>query len=204
MTDTCGHCRNPIDRPAYLCDACVRHVTERLGRMRPLYAALSAWLAPGARRGQQGRAGRSDAPLPVRTDVLCLRGPGGIVGLLEDWRSAMQAARGWSEPAVYGSIEDRITRAARGLNINLDWIAAEWDAAPDLAAELARLERQVLAVIEPPEPTVRLGPCPTPGDDGPCGATLRVPAGTADIHCRHCGTTYPPGTWQALAGAMAA
>ena len=199
---TCLACDTQLDRDAYLCAACTQHTAARLNRMTALYAALAAWLAPSGRRAAHGAGSRSDAPLPVRTDVLSLRGPGGIVGLLEDWRAAMQRDRGWSEPAISGSIEDRIRAAARGLALNLDWIAASWPAAGDLARELRELERSVLTVIDPPEPTVRLGNCPATVDDGTCGAVLRVPAGPSTFSCRWCGTTYGPTDWMKLARAQ--
>ena len=71
--------------------------------------------------------------------------------------------------------------------------------ANNLATEIGRVEARCLAVIEPPDPTVPLGPCPCDLGDGQiCGHTIRVPAGTQTVRCRGCGSVYPPETWLTL------
>src|SRR5690606_3727829 len=96
-----------------------RATTDRLDRMPRLWQALEAFLAPSSGSPQYGRTRPCEAPLPVREQVLSLRGPGGIAGVLEDWRAAMQAARGWGQPVIPGSVERRVAAAARGLAINM-------------------------------------------------------------------------------------
>lgn len=199
MTAVCGLCERQLERD-YLCSGCTLGTAQRLERMPRLYTALAAFLHPGGRRPEFGRARPVEAPLPVAEPALDLRGPGGIVGVLEDWRSAMQADRGWGQPATDGSIERRVFLAARGLSQNLEWIAGSWPMAGAFAEEIRDLERSVVSVVNPPTPTLRLGTCPAIFEDGVvCGAVLRVPHGTAKVECRWCGTFYPEETWLALA-----
>jgi len=173
--------------------------------MPALYEGLAAFLHPGGRRPELGRSSRSEAPLPISEPAFILRGPGGIVGVLEDWRSAMQADRGWGQPATAGTVERRVAVAARALGMNLEWIAAAWPMAGAFAEEIRDLQRAVASIVNPPEKTLRLGHCPAVYEDGViCGAVLRVPEGTAKVECRWCGTAYPPESWLDLLAAWKA
>lgn len=198
MTASCGLCERDLEH-GYLCPGCALGTAQRLDRMPRLYEALAAFLQPSGRRPEFGRSRPAEAPLPISEPVFNLRGPGGMVGVLEDWRSAMQADRGWGEPAVEGSVERRIVVAARALAINLEWIAASWPMAGAFAEEIRDVEWDVASIVNPPERSLRLGNCPAVYEDGVvCGAVLRVPAGTAKVECRWCGTAYPPETWLEL------
>ncbi|MDH2392342.1 hypothetical protein QCN29_26905 [Streptomyces sp. HNM0663] len=175
--------------------------------MPRLYEALAAFLQPGARgSARYGRTQSVDAALPVSEPVLSLRGLGGIVGVLEDWRSAMQADRGWSEPAVSGTVERRIAVAARALSMNLDWIAASWPMAGAFAEEIRDLERDVASIVSPPDPAERgrrLGTCPAVDLSGNvCGAMLRHYPGEKTVTCWWCGCVFPPAAWMELKGLM--
>jgi hypothetical protein len=188
----------------YLCPGCTLGTAQRLDRMPKLYEALAGFLHPGGRRPELGRSRPAEAPLPIAEPAFNLRGPGGIVGVLEDWRSAMQADRGWGEPAIAGTVERRLFQAARGLSQNLEWIGASWPMAGAFAEEIRSLERDVLSIVDPPEPSLRLGNCPAVFEDGVvCGAVLRVPVGTAKVECQWCRTAYPPETWLHLAACQA-
>jgi hypothetical protein len=192
-TAVCGHVS---DVPAQLCAACTGRLRERLTRLPGLYTALAAWLAPAGRRPELGGSPAAEAPMPLRQEVLDLRGPGGIVGILEDWRAAIHDARGFAPPVPAGSIGARVDRAAQAIWQHSTWASLEWDQAGALATEIARLEARALAVINPRDPSTPIGACPADlGDGTVCGATIRVPAGTQDVHCRGCGTTYPPESW---------
>ncbi|MGP3686511.1 hypothetical protein ACTVZO_17695 [Streptomyces sp. IBSNAI002] len=133
--------------------------------------------------------------------VLTLRGPGGIVGVLEDWWAAMQASRVGSAPVITGTIEDRVTTAAARLGFHLDYIAT-WTMAGSLATEIRQLDEQALAIICPPdtrEHGTRLGPCPAENPDGTvCGAVLRHYRSSTGITCPWCAVAYPPSTWADL------
>lgn len=192
-TAACGH---TTETESQLCPGCTRGLSERLDRMPALYAALAAWLAPAGRRPELGHAPAVEAPLPVAVATLDLRGPGGIVSILEDWRTAIHAERGFTVPQPAGDIPGRIGQAAHAIRQNLAWISLTWEQGPDLARELSDLERRALNVIDPPDRTIPIGQCPADmGDGDVCGAVIRVPAGTADVRCRACGHLWPPNTW---------
>ncbi|MEU0809539.1 hypothetical protein [Streptomyces sp. NPDC005970] len=198
----CQLCERQLhaDTLAYLCPGCTRATGERLDRMPKLYTALAAFLQPSGRRPELGRAHGTEAPLPVAEPVLNLRGPGGIVGVLEDWRSAMHADLGWSEPKSQGSIGERIATAAAGLRTNTLWIVSSWPMAGAFAEELRDLERSALSVVSPPEKTLRLGNCiELMADGSQCGAVLRVAHGVTEVRCAWCGAVWPPETWTTLA-----
>ena len=200
MTD-CGMCETPIEH-GYLCPSDTRALADRLHRMPRLYTALAGFLAPAVRPGDSGgRTGRAHAPLPVSETVLDLRGPGGLVGVLEDWWQALQRDRGFQPPRAYGGIEGRIRRAALALARNAPSIAMEWPAAGDLAREIHDVERSVASIVgavDRPRGR-RLGPCPAQHTDGTlCGATLRLQPGEQVVTCPWCTTTYPPATWAGL------
>lgn len=197
----CGLCERN-ETTGYLCPGCALATARRLDRMPKLYAGLAAFLQPGGQRDGAGRPQAVDAPLPIPEPVLSLRGPGGIVGVLEDWRSAMQADRGWTEPVATGLVEDRIVRAARALSMNLDWITTCWPLAGAFAEEIRDLERDVAFIVNPAdraERGTRLGTCPAVDSGGTvCGAVLRHYPGDKTITCKWCGCSFPPATWTGL------
>lgn len=198
----CGMCETSVEH-GYLCPGCTRALADRLQRMPRLYTALEPFLAPSATREPGGgRTGRAEAPLPVSEPVLTLRGPGGIVGILEDWCTALYRDRGQTAPKPYGPIDRRISRAAGTLYRNTPAIVVEWPAAGDLAREVRDLELSVASVTGAIERTTRgtrLGPCPAEHADGTlCGAILRLNPGATVVTCQWCGQTYPPATWTDL------
>jgi hypothetical protein len=197
----CGLCEQQLEHDSYLCPGCARATTERLNRMPKLWTALAAFLAPGSTTSpQHGRTRPAEAPLPVREHVLNLRAAGGIVGVLEDWRAAMQRDRGWGPPATPAALSARVTTAARGLAMNMDWIAAQWPEAGLFAQEIRDLERDILTIVDPEDPEelrhrhgTRIGYCVAALPDAAvCGAVLRVYPGDALLTCRWCGTEYGP------------
>ncbi|MFF9582469.1 hypothetical protein [Streptomyces achromogenes] len=206
---TCGLCEQQLEH-GYLCPSCTLATTERLDRMPKLWSALSAFLAPGS-RPQYGRTSPAEAPLPVRETVLSLRAAGGIAGVLEDWRSAMQADRGWGSPVIPAAVERRVLVAARALSINMEWISASWPAAGAMAAEVRALERDVLSIVDPEDPDERraqrgipIGYCVAQvgvgagGDPEVCGAVLRSYPGQAVVTCPWCGAAYGPADYLVL------
>lgn len=201
MTD-CGMCETPIEH-GYLCPGCTRALADRLNRMPRLYTALEPFLQPGTTGDHTGaRTGRAEAPLPAAEHVLTLRGPGGIVGVLEDWHTAMQRDRMLTAPRFYGTIEGRISRASHALARNAPSLAVEWPAAGYLAREIRGVERDIESItgaIEQRPRGQRLGPCPAEYTDGSlCGAILCHHPGEQLVTCLWCGHTYPPGTWTQL------
>lgn len=202
MTTVCV-CRTELNG-IRLCGRCRAATAGRLQRMPALYRLLAYSLELPAAPTAYGRVRLVEAPLPVSGPVLDLRGPGGMVGLLEDWRAGMHAEHVWAPPAVSGDIEARVGHAASSLLGNLYWIASEWDQAPTFATEVRRLDEAALAIICPPDIPLergeRLGPCPAETSTGAlCGAMLRYyrSSGT-DVTCPWCHVVYPPDSWADL------
>ena len=189
----------------YLCNGDLLALAQRLDRMPRLYEALAAFLHPTGRRPELGRTAPAEPPLPLSEPVVSLRGPGGMVSVLEDWRSAMQADRGWGQPVIAGSTERRVAVAARALSINLDWIASSWPMAGAFAEEIRDLERDVASIVNPRDPKDRprrLGYCPTLLDEVLCGAVVALHPGRTSVSCSWCGAEWPPEKWIDLAQAQ--
>ncbi|MFC4034567.1 hypothetical protein ACFO3J_24265 [Streptomyces polygonati] len=189
-----------------LCSGCARATLERLHDMPSLYRALAMLLPPASRAQGHGGTHSAEAPMPIAESVLTMRGPGGIVGVLEDWYAALaedlEDRRGLptaGRPVALGSIESRISFAVGKLVANLEFIAASWPAAGEFARGIRDLERDVLTMISPPErPAVRMGKCPATPGGVLCGAMLSLSAGETVLRCAWCRATYPTGTWAAL------
>lgn len=190
-----------------LCTPCTRATLIRLRRMPSLYAATLMLLPPASRPPGGGGGSRSaEAPMPIPESVLTLRGPGGIVGILEDWHAALaEDLEDWrgeltaGRRVVQGSIETRISFAVGKLVANLEFIAATWPAAGEFARSIRDLERGVLSMISPPErESVRMGKCPAKHAGVLCGAALKLPVGEKILRCAWCSQVYPPGVWGLL------
>ncbi|MFZ3569940.1 hypothetical protein ACOKM5_23320 [Streptomyces sp. BH097] len=208
MSATCGLCETDLEH-GYLCPGCTLATAHRLDDAPRWYTALAGFLQPAVTGPAEGvrNGGRTEAPLPVAEAPFSLRGPGGIVGILEDWRSAMQADREWGAPVIAGDTERRVLVAARALSINLEWISGCWPMAGAMAEEIRDLERGVRSIVEPTDPAerpIRMGLCPTVVDaeDTRCGAVLTRRPGEGTVTCRWCGSTWPPSRALALARAQ--
>lgn len=200
---TCDACQGDLERASnYLCSGCTEATRQRVAAFPYLYADLVEYLNPLASnwpRGNGGHATQAHAPMPLAEAPLILRGPGGIVGVLEDWRGALHADRGWSTPKGEGSIEDRIKAASHGLAVNMSWVAEQWPQAGDFAEEIRGLYRDITSITDPPERKgVRMGYCPAVYDGTPCGAVLRLPPGETTIRCATCEAEYPQRLWSWL------
>lgn len=200
--DLCQLCTQHDAMGGYLCPGCARTTIVRLECLPNLYDALSLFLAPSSAVGQ-GRSGKGGpAPLPVVEGVLDLRGPGGMVGVVENWLSAVHQDRGWAPRVPTGSVEGRLDTAVSGLRRNMPWIAMSWEQAGTFAEEIRDLARSVSSIIRPAAATergTRVGNCPAQFEDGTlCGAVLRLGQGERVVTCAWCGTSYPPATWVGL------
>lgn len=199
---TCELCQGPELEEYRLCSGCARATLNRLHRAPRLYRALAMLLQPAAhppRLDSGGGSTAAEAPMPIPMALLDLRGPGGMVGTLEDWHAALAEDRGWGVPVVRGSIEARLKLAASRLAANIEWIAASWPAAGDFAREIRDLEHGVLSMISPPEREhIRMGKCPAKHGGVLCGSILRLPVGETILTCSWCRATYPPAMWGLL------
>ncbi|MFF2650370.1 hypothetical protein [Streptomyces sp. NPDC058045] len=205
MSHICGLCETDVDA-GYLCPGCARATARRLELMPRLYDALAAFLHPAGRRPELGRARPAEAPLPLAETPFSLRGPGGIVGVLEDWRSAMQADRGWGEPVPAGTTERRVVVAARALLMNLEWVVESWPMAGAFAEEIRDLHQAARSIVDPRDPADqprRLGYCLTELNGESCGAVVLLRSGSTTARCEWCGTDWPPSRWVELAAGQA-
>lgn len=200
---TCLLCERHDASGGYLCPGCTKDTLVRLESLSELHQALAAFLVPGPSGSSGGRSGsRAHAPMPVAELPLTMRGPGGMVGVAEDWYTLVRQERGMSPLAPVGSVESRLRSATTGLCVNLPWIAVSWPLAGSFAEEIREVVRSAVSVISPPVPVdrgTRMGNCPAQFEDGViCGAVLRLFTGAKVVTCEWCSTSYPPATWSGL------
>jgi hypothetical protein len=203
---TCTVCETD-GSAGYLCQDCTTDLDRHLSELPRLYEQLADFLAPSTQRSNTvgGHVHRPDAPLPVDENVLDLRGPGGVVTVLETWRQALHEDAGWRWPDPFGDFRGRLLRAVRALRAQVPYVASAWPQAGLFATEVRALRAEVLSIVCPPEKTLRVGLCPKVLADGTaCGAVLRATPGNPEIRCRWCDTAYPPSSWLGLARQEAA
>ncbi|MFD4662479.1 hypothetical protein [Streptomyces halstedii] len=198
--DLCQLCDQHDPTGGQLCPACTKATRVRLECLPALYTGLAPFLAPSSAVGQ-GRSGKGGhAPLPVREDILDLRGV--MVGTLEDWLSAVREERGMRQLASRPGVHGRLNTAVAGLLANLPWIAVSWSEAGLFAGEIRDLVRDVQSIVAPAVDQVRgtrVGTCPAVHEDETiCGAVLRLGHGETVVTCSWCGITYPPAMWAGL------
>lgn len=190
--NVCGLCERELEHGC-LCPGDTLALAERLDRLPKLYTALAGFLAPAARGGaERVSAGHVAPALPVNEAALDLR-YGGMVCVLERWRSDVQAVRGWGQPAIEAGMERRLLVAARWLGMSLDWIAANYPPAGDLAREVRDLEGAGLSIIGAlPDRGRRIGQCVAVVDreGAVCGATIRHQRGETKLVCPWCECVY--------------
>ena len=201
----CLACETETDDQS-LCQPCTTQTDAQLRDLPSLYDALGAYLRPSSQvsvsLGSGGPA--PDAPLPVLEAALDLRGPGGIVQALEEWRAALHADAGWHDPGPFGDYPGRLRRAVAGLRMKLPYIASSWSQAGQFVVAVRDLHSSARSIIAPRERTVRAGLCTTDVEGEVCGTVLRATPGVPEIRCAWCGTSYPPSSWMDLAGRQVA
>jgi hypothetical protein len=199
---TCLLCEQPDETGGYLCPSCTKATVGRLNALPGLYEELLPFLTPGSGSSTGRRSAAVSAPLPVSEMVLSLRGPGGVVGVVEDWLAAVRDARLMQPVTPVGSIETRLQAAVHGLVGHMPWISVSWPDAGTFAEEIRDLERVGVSVIDPADRSergTRVGTCPAVDDGGViCGAVLRYQPGAKLVVCSWCGCAFPPATWQGL------
>lgn len=189
----------------YLCARCTARLDGHLRLMPALYDALEAYLRPSSQVSTAVGSGcpRPDAPLPVAEPALDMRGPGGMVTVLETWRQAVAEDAGLRWPAPFGEYRGRVRRAAEGLRSLLPYVSREWPEAGLLAEEIRDLHAAARSIIAPQERLLRAGTCTWTDEAGEvCGAVLLVTPGRPVV-CRWCRTPYPTETWLDLAAKVA-
>ncbi|NEA61338.1 hypothetical protein [Streptomyces sp. SID12488] len=185
----CGLCERDTG-PAYLCERDTLLLAQRLDRLPDLAGELVDFLVP--RRSGFGElvTVRTAGPRsPINEDVLDLMQSNHVGEVVHSWRVDVQRER-W--PHHSAPPPDGLATDCRWLGMELEWIAAEYPAAGDLAREVRSLEGQVRTIVGDPVPRrQRLGLCVAVTDDAGtvCGAVLsRLPGGP--VRCRSCGCAY--------------
>ncbi len=185
----CELCSEP--GPA-LCPRHTRQLAERLADLPTLYDEVAQCLVPRDHGWGDIVATRAAAGprAPLNEDVLDTINAGRAAEVIRSWRIDVQRVR-WpqhGEPAPGPLAAD-----CRWLAMELDWIAAHYPAAGDLAREVRTLEVQARHVVGDPPPRPKtVGVCIAVTDDHGtlCGATLTHTAGQRAITCRTCHTVY--------------
>ncbi|WP_371528398.1 hypothetical protein OG302_22410 [Streptomyces sp. NBC_01283] len=191
MSASCGLCERDLEH-GHLCPGDTLALAERLDRMPKLYDALGAFLAPASTPpGDRVSSGPAGSRMPVDEAALDLRF-GGIALVLESWRSDVQHERGWGPPAIGGTVEHRVLAASRWLGMSLEWIAASYPAAGELAREVREMEGAALSILGAlPDRGRRIGQCVAIDPSGAlCGAVLRHRTGETRIVCPWCTCVY--------------
>lgn len=194
----CLDCGRPAE-DRQLCQPCTTRLDGRLADLGSFYRQLAKFLAPGSSgSGPIGRTKSPDAPLPVVEEVLVLRGPGGLLGVLEDWVSALWVG---PLPAATGGYETRVDAAVTTLRRMLPYISTSFPGAGDFATEIREQHQAAKSIVDPQPKSIRAGLCTAEVDGGECGAALRYHPGDTEIVCAWCKTVYTPTDWLGLAAA---
>ncbi|ELP61787.1 hypothetical protein PV735_11270 [Streptomyces turgidiscabies] len=185
----CGLC----ERDAGLGYLCERHALALAGwleRLPALADELVDCLVP--RRSGFGElvTARTAGPRsPINEDVLDLMQSNHVGEVVHSWRVDVQRER-W--PQHTPPPPDGLAADCRWLAMELEWIAAEYPAAGDLAREVRGLEGELRSLVGDPVPRrQQLGLCVAVTDDQGtvCGAVLsRLPG--ESLRCRKCRCVY--------------
>ncbi|WP_420034679.1 hypothetical protein ACN2WE_21365 [Streptomyces sp. cg28] len=187
----CGLCESDLEH-GYLCPGDTLALAQRLDRLPKLFVELALYLQPGpAPTGERITTKAVHPGLPLNEQVLDLR-HGGIALVLESWRSDIQSVRGWGEPVVEGGFDRRVFTACRWIGMQLEWIAAAYPGAGDLAREVREMEGNALSIVgAKPDRGRRIGQCVAVDASGiVCGAVLRHKAGETRLVCPWCTCVY--------------
>lgn len=187
----CGPCGTE-GGSAYLCPRHTAQLVERLADLPTLYAEVAECLVP--RRAGWGDIiathGAAGPRSPVNEDVLDEVNAARAAEVLQSWREDVQRVR-WphhTPPPPSG-----LAVNCRWIAMEIDWIAAHYPAAGDLAGEVRTLEIQARIVVGDPPPRAKpIGQCIAVTDDAGtvCGAALTHTAGQTSVRCRACQTVY--------------
>jgi len=187
----CGLCGSEAGA-RYLCSRDAAKLAERLADLPTLYEELVHCLVP--RRAGWGEIvstkGAAGPQSPLNEAVLDEMNTGHMMAVVHSWRVDVQRVR-WPQhtaPPPSGLGAD-----CRWLAMELDWIAAHYPAAGDLAREVRTLEAQARAVVGDPVPQRKVvGQCiALVGDqDTVCGADITHKAGESRLVCRACHCVY--------------
>jgi len=188
--NVCVLCERDLE-DGYLCPQDTVRLAARLDELPTLYDEVGECLVP--RRATWGEIiatrGAAGPQSPVNEDVLDTVNATAAAALVHSWRVDVQRVR-WPQHAAPPPAP--LAADCRWIAMELEWIAAHYPAAGDLAREIRDLEAQARQIVGDPVPRRQhLGVCiaVTDGQGTVCGADLsRLPGGP--VRCRRCGTGY--------------
>lgn len=187
----CGLCGTEADG-RYLCERDTTTLAKRLDELPTLYAEVAECLVP--RRGGWGEIvatrGAAGPRSPLDEDVLDTVNMVRAGEVMYRWRVDVQRVR-W--PHHGAPPEAGLDAHCRWLAMELDWIAANYPEAGDLANEVRALEQQARSVVGDPVPKRKVvGQCVAVIDDQGtvCGAEITHRAGESRLKCQACRTVY--------------
>lgn len=188
--------------PKRVCDRCLDATEQHLKSLSLYYRRLGEFLKPGSTTSSPVSGGSSEAPLPVKVDVLSLRGPGGIAGVLTAWEDDWRNVLGWSARPFRGTTEQTVDGAALFLLRNWPWCADKHPAPELFADEIRELVDACRLHTEGRSDIRVIGECPVVTEHGVCGSKLFAAPFLSVIRCRKCRTEWPESDWLKLARLM--
>lgn len=189
--NTCGLCGTDTGT-SHLCKRDAVRLAERLADLPTLYDELVQCLVPRSHGWGEIIATKAAAGprSPLNEAVLDEMTSGAMAAVVHSWRVDVQRVR-W--PQHSAPPPDGLAADCRWLAMELDWIAAHYPAAGDLAREVRALEAQARAVAGDPVPRRKVvGQCVAVIDDQGtvCGADITHRAGESRLVCRMCRCVY--------------
>jgi DNA-directed RNA polymerase subunit RPC12/RpoP len=200
----CTHCQRnlfhtELDRHA--CYLCENRANKHLAALPLLYADLGTHaLQPGTGiRTARVTGASKTAPLPVSLHTLTLRGPGGIITLLQDVEDSWRRARR-SRIHEQASVTDKaLANIVTYLSINLAWACESYEDIADDLDTISRLYWQARNALSGKPPRLIPVRCRLLYDDGQeCGAEMLVDINRTSAKCGECGTRWGSHEWMDL------
>ncbi|MFJ8603414.1 hypothetical protein ACIREM_32850 [Streptomyces shenzhenensis] len=189
--NACEMCGGDADG-RYLCHRHTVKLAERLADLPTLYDEVGECLVP--RRSGWGEIvatrGAAGPRSPIDEDVLDTINWSRAAEVMRLWRIDVQRVR-WPQHTPPPPPVD-LSSDCRWLGMELEWIAAHYPGAGDLAREARELELQARTIVGDPAPRAqRLGTCVAVTAEGVvCGAVISRLPGQTRVRCRWCGYTY--------------
>lgn len=175
----------------YLCGRHTVALAKRLEDLPVLHDELVQCLVPrrygwGEIVSTKGAAGPRS---PLDENVLDEMNSGHMAAVIHSWRVDVQRVR-WPQHAAPPPAG--LSADCRWLGMELEWIAARYPAAGDLAREVRELELSARSIVGDPAPRPqRLGLCVAVDGEGVvCGAVIKRLPGQTRVRCDWCGYSY--------------
>lgn len=189
------------------CARCLSRLDEALEDIVTLYALLPSVMEPGSvQLDDMPHGKRTDAPAPVRLDVLALTDSRSTWAQRRgEIPSVLSVLSGWSRIVIEDCnlsipTEATVTTEAGLLRTHLQWIGKQaW--VDDMWKEIRMVRSNLKDVCGEPLPKP-IGTCPAEvieeGQVVTCGALLYAPTYGDTVRCRDCNTTWSRDTWLLL------